>query len=593
MVYDCGGYATKFGILCTDGRRIMPGSFDDQDGQTVPLVWQHKHNEPSNVLGHALLEKRSDGMYAYCKFNNTENGQTAKTLVEHGDIDSFSIYANGLVQKSRDVIHGSIKEVSLVIAGANSGARIDNLLIEHSDGEVDSIEDEAIIYPDVDDKLEHSVEKSDTKPENQNGGDSKVDKEKESGKTAKEVFDTLNDEQKTLFYAMIGEALSESDEDEEVEHDDVEEDDDDDVIEHNDKGGKTMKKNVFDGEQNKENVLSHEDVEDIMKDAKRLGSLKDAVLEHGITDIDILFPEATAVRPTPDMITRPMDWVARVWNATHKSPFSRIKSVAANLTEDEARAKGYIKGKKKLEEQFGLMKRVTTPQTIYKKQKLDRDDVIDITDFDVVAWLKAEMRMMLNEELARAILVGDGRPTSSDDKINPLNIRPIYQDDDMYTIHYNVTVPAGGDKTEAANAVIDAANYARIDYKGSGTPVFLTSSKYVADMLLAKDKVGHRLYKTTTELAAALRVSDIIEVPVFEGVTREVDGAKKELIGIIVNLNDYTVGADKGGAVTMFDDFDIDYNQMKYLIETRCSGALTLPYSAIALEKDYVEGAAG
>lgn len=349
-----------------------------------------------------------------------------------------------------------------------------------------------------------------------------------------------------------------------------------------------MKHNVFDKETQTENTLTHADVEEIMKDAKRLGSLKDAVLEHGITNLDILFPEAQAVRPTPDMIARNMDWVARVWNATKKSPFSRIKSVAANLTEDEARAKGYIKGKKKLEEQFSLLKRTTTPQTIYKKQKLDRDDVIDITSFDVVAWLKAEMRMMLNEELARVILIDDGRPASSDDKINPLNIRNIHTDDDMYTIKQEVDL-SSTDKTDRTNAIIDAAHMARIDYKGSGSPTFFAAPSTIVTMLLARDKIGHRLYNTVSELAAAMGVREVVEVPVFEGVKRakktgDTTSVNMNLLGIIVNLKDYTIGADRGGSVAMFDDFDIDYNQMKYLIETRCSGALTLPYSAIVLE---------
>lgn len=580
MKYDFGGYATKANLLCSDGRTIRKGAFSDQDGERVPLVWQHQKNSPENVLGYVDLEYRPEGMYAYGKFNSTETGKIAKALVEHGDIRSLSIHANKLVQKGGDVLHGKIREVSLVMAGANPGAFIENLCIEHSDGSLEESDTDVNIFADSvldTEGVEHETkDESASEPETEKG-DAKIE-HADSEKTVKEVFDTFTDEQKEVVYAMLGFALSQAEEDDEEEAEHSE----------NDEGGtEEMKKNVFDRQgQETDPTLTHDEETEIFKDAKKVGSLKDAVLEHGITDIDILFPEAKAVSTTPDMITRRMDWVAKVWNATRKSPFSRIKSVAANLTEDEARARGYIKGKKKTEEQFGLLKRVTTPQTIYKKQGLDRDDLIDITSFDVVSWMKAEMRMMLNEELARAILVGDGRSASSEDKINPLNIRPIYGDDDQYVIYHTVTYPANADSTDKANAIIDAAHYSRINYRGSGTPVFLTTSETVTMLLLSRDKTGRRIYTTMSELASALRVSEIIEVPVMENVTRTDSESKTtyDLLGLIVNMGDYTVGADRGGAVSMFEDFDIDYNRYKYLIETRCSGALIVPFGAIALE---------
>lgn len=587
MKYDFGGYATKNDLRCSDGRVIAQNAFAHQDGARVPLVWQHQRSGVENILGHAILENRADGVYAYCTFNDTENGLLAKSLVEHGDIDSLSIFANELAQSRNTVSHGMIREVSLVVAGANPGARIDQVCIEHADGSMSELADEAVIYTGL--QFEHGVERADSVPApraeeapapsemehadgNQNGG----------GKTAKQVFDTLNEEQKRVVYAMLGYALNQGDGEGEAEQDAF--DDEDDYLEHEEDN--TM--NVFEGTASGTQVLSHEDQAAILTDAKRLGSLKDAILEHGITNIDYLFPEAKAVNATPEMIMREQEWVAKVWNATRKSPFSRIKSTAANLTEAEARARGYIKGKKKVEEQFALLKRTTTPQTVYKKQALDRDDIIDITDLDVVAWLKAEMRLMLNEELARAILVGDGRSASSDDKINEQNIRPIYLDEETYAIHYTVD-QTQVDETEKANAIIDAAHRARIQYKGSGSPTFYTDANTLTTLLLARDKIGHRLYNTTAELASALRVKEIVEVPVMENLTRTVQGEGNTtktmgLIGIIVNLTDYVVGADKGGAVSMFDDFDIDYNKEKYLIETRCSGALVKPYSAIVLE---------
>lgn len=576
MLYDFSGYATKTDLLCSDGRTICPGSFDHQDGARVPLVWHHLRDDIENVLGHADLEKRDDGIYAYCKFNDTPKGQIAKTAVEHGDLTNLSIYANKLKQKGNAVVHGMIREVSLVMAGANPGAFIDNLAVEHSDGSTQTLIDEGVIYNDDDtmihnEPIEHGENQNDVEHADTDDG----------GKDMKAIFNSMTEDQKDLMYAVIAHITGddgEEDDDEDAEHSDSSDND-------NEGGNNIMKKNVFEDQDNKNDSLSHEDVMIAVEDAKRNGSMKHSFIEHGITDIEFLFPDPKLVRNTPDMIMRDQEWVAKVWGGAHKSPFSRIKSMAANLTEAEARAKGYIKGKKKLEEQFGLLKRTTTPQTVYKKQALDRDDIIDITDFNVVAWLKQEMRLMLNEELARAVLVGDGRPSSSDDKINPLNIRPIYLDDDLYSIHYEVEFATNADNTDKTNSIIDAANYARIDYKGSGSPTLYTTSRTLTTMLLAKDKIGRRLYNSVSELASALRVRDIVEVPVMENMTRTDDDSNKfELIGIIVNMNDYTVGADKGGAISFFDDFDIDFNKEKYLIETRCSGALTLPYSAIVLE---------
>lgn len=586
MKYDFGGYATKVGLVCSDGRVIKQDAFIAQDGQRVPLVWQHQRDGIDNVLGHAILENRSDGVYAYCKFNETENAATAKALVEHGDIDSLSIYANHLTQKGRDVVHGKIIEVSLVLAGANPGARIDNVLIEHGDGDVSTIDDEAVIYTDL--TIQHSVERE----ENQNGSEEKVNTEvehKDSEKTVQEVFDSMTEEQKTVVYALLGQALADDDEEEDdAEHSDDE--DDDESLEHTDKGDEIMKTNVFEGPKSTEQTLSHDEMTAILADGKRYGSLKTSVLEHGVENLEILFPEARAESPVPQIIDRDQSWVGKVWNAAHKTPFSRVKSVTADITKDEARAKGYIKGKKKLEEQFSLLKRVTTPQTVYKKQSMDRDDIIDITDFDFVTFLKAEMRGKLIEELARAVLIGDGRTSGAEDKINESNIRPIASDDDLYTIHYPVDLDKVADREAKTDAIIDAANLARVDYKGSGSPTAFMAPKTLAEMLLAKDKIGHRLYANVSELATAMRVSEIVEVPVLDGFVRDPEGENKDVLAVIVNMKDYTVGADRGGAVTMFDDFDIDYNKEKYLIETRCSGALTVPYSAIVLETNHAAG---
>lgn len=549
--YDFSGWATRNNLRCSDGRTIMKDAFKHNDGQTVPLVWNHQHNDPLNVLGHALLENRDEGVYAYCKFNETESGKNAKLLVEHGDVSALSIYANRLKQQGSNVIHGDIREVSLVLAGANPGAFIDSVM---SHGE--ESDDEAIIYTGEDISLFHADEKS------------------EDEETIADVFNTLTEKQKTVVYAMIGQALEEKEESEDNNDND------------NSKGGnKTMKHNVFDNEDAKKDVLSHSDLEAIFADAKRYGSLKDSVLAHGIEQIDYLFPDAKNVTDTPQFIRRDMGWVQKVMNSVHRTPFSRIKSVLADITEDDARAKGYIKGKQKKDEVFTLLKRTTTPTTIYKKQKLDRDDVVDITDFDVVAWLKSEMRMMLDEEIARAILVGDGRLSSSDDKINEQNIRPIWKDDDLYTIKAPVEVASNATSDQKAKEFIRTVIKARKNYKGSGEPTLYTTEDVLTDCLLMEDTTGRVIYDSVDKLATALRVKEIVTVPVMEGLSRtDSEGNTLNLMGLIVNLADYNVGADKGGAVNMFDDFDIDYNAQKYLIETRCSGALIKPYSAIALE---------
>jgi HK97 family phage prohead protease len=557
--FDFSGWATRNNLKCSDGRTIMKDAFKHNDGQTVPLVWNHQHNDPLNVLGHALLENREEGVYAYCKFNETESGKNAKLLVEHGDVSALSIYANQLKQNGSHVIHGAIREVSLVLAGANPGAFID-AVIRHGE----TSDEEAIIYTGKNISLYHSDEKKEDKP---------VDEKKNTEETVADVFETLTEKQKTVVYAMIGQALEER----------VSEDDDDD---DDSKGGnKSMKHNVFDTEEVFDtDVLSHSDVEAIFSDVKRYGSLRDAVLAHGIENIDYLFPDARNVTDTPQFIQREMGWVQNVMKSVHHTPFSRIKSVFADITEEDARAKGYLKGNLKKDEVFSLLKRTTTPTTIYKKQKLDRDDIVDIVDFDVVAWLKSEMRMMLDEEIARAILVGDGRLSSSDDKINEQNIRPIWKDDDLYTIKAPVTVAANATADEKAKAFIRAAIKSRKNYKGSGEPTLYTTEDVLTDCLLMEDTTGRVIYDSVSKLATALRVKEIVTVPVMENLSRVDNGTTYSLMGIIVNLTDYNIGADKGGAVNMFDDFDIDYNAQKYLIETRCSGALIKPYSAIALE---------
>ena len=577
--FDFSGWATKANLKCSDGRTIMKDAFKHNDGQTVPLVWNHQHNDPNEVLGHALLENREEGVYAYCSLNDTETGKTAKLLVQHGDVVALSIYANQLKQNMNNVIHGNIREVSLVLAGANPGASIDSIIMHGEESQ-----EEAVIFTGEDIMLAHAEDE--TSDEETITHADKEDKEekmdtdkKETGdKTFKDVIDTLNEEQKKAVYAMVGMALEDAS--------------NKNKNEESEGGDETMKHNAFDqNDQNNENILSHDAMETIINDGKRYGSLKESFLAHadeyGITNIDYLFPEAQTLTKTPEFIQREMGWVQKVMNGTHHSPFSRIKSVFADITEDEARARGYMKGKLKKEEVFSLLKRTTTPTTIYKKQKLDRDDVVDITDFDVVAWLKSEMRMMLDEEIARAILVGDGRLSSSDDKINESNIRPIYNDEELYTIQATVTVASNATADEKAKAMIRAAIKARKDYRGSGSPTFFTTEDVLTDALLLEDTMGHRLYKNAGEVADAMRVKEIVTVPVMENVKGKNGG---DLLGIIVNLADYNVGADKGGAVNMFDDFDIDYNQQKYLIETRCSGALTKPKSAIAIEMTIAAG---
>ena len=572
MKYDFSGWATKNGLRCSDGRTIMKDAFLHNDGQTVPLVWNHQHNDHMNILGHALLENRQEGVYAYCVFNETESGQNAKQLVEHGDVSALSIYANQLKQQGGNVLHGAIKEVSLVLAGANPGAFIDSI-IRHGEESTE----ECIIFTGEDIALYHAEETLNHKEEEIKMADETKNPAGESEETVADVFETLNEKQKTVVYALIGQALEEAEAGGEIQQSEIDEIKGDLAF---------MKHNLFDGDTTGPDVLSHADMTAIITDAKRYGSLKEAVLAHGITDIDFLFPDAKTLDGTPSFIQRDMGWVSDVMNKTHHTPFSRIKSIFANITEDDARAKGYITGALKKEEVFSLLKRTTSPTTIYKKQKLDRDDVVDITDFDVVAWLKGEMRMMLDEEIARAVLVGDGRLNSSDDKINEANIRPIWKDEDLYTIKQAVSVTAAATADQTAKAFIRAAIKSRKLYKGSGNPVLYTTEDVLTDCLLMEDTTGRVIYETVEKLATALRVSKIVTVPVMDGLTRvDSDTKTRTLMGIIVNLADYNIGADKGGAVNMFDDFDIDYNAQKYLIETRCSGALVTPYGAIALEK--------
>lgn len=564
--YDFSGWATRNDLLCSDGRTIRKDAFKHCDGKTVPLVWNHNHSDPDNVLGHALLENRNEGVYAYCSFNNTENAKNIKEAVRHGDVRSLSIFANQLKQAGSDVIHGAIREVSLVLAGANPGAFIDSVMA-HGDG----VETGIILGYDENIMLYHSEDAADTSDKKEES-----DKSEKKEETIADVFDTLSEKQKTVVYAMIGQAIEDAGNEEDSKDD-------------SEGGNDTMKHNVFEPEANEDtNALSHDAMNAIIGDSKRFGSMKESFLQHagtyGIDQIDYLFPDAQNMTNQPIFISRDMGWVNKVMSSVHHTPFSRIKSIFADITEDEARAKGYIKGKLKKEEVFSLLKRTTIPTTVYKKQKMDRDDVVDITDFDVVAWLKTEMRMMLNEELARAYLVGDGRLASSDDKINETNIRPIWTDEDLYTIKAVFTAKADADTN--AKEFIRTIVKARKDYKGSGNPVLFTTEDMLTDCLLLTDNEGRDLYDSVEKLTKKLRVSEIVTVPVMEGLTREVAGKTRTLFGIVVNLNDYNVGADKGGAVNMFDDFDIDYNQQKYLIETRCSSALTKPYSAIAVEME-------
>lgn len=582
---DFSGWATRNDLKCSDGRVIRRDAFKHDDGIKVPLVWNHQHNDPRNVLGHAWLENRPEGVYTYGFFNDSESGEIGKILVKHGDICALSIYANQLQQRGCDVLHGEIREVSLVHAGANPGAFIDSMLKHGEDSD-----DEAIIYTGMPLYLSHSD--ADKQEDKADDGEKKETSEKkdepekktdsDEEKTVADVINSMTEEQKNVMYAMIGQAM-----DDQGESDPESEDNNDD----DSKGGtNTMKHNVFDkDDRQKENVLVHsdgsevssEEISTIFGDIKRYGSLKDSVLAHGIDNVDYLFPDAQTLANTPEFIQRDTGWVKKVMSGVHHTPFSRIKSIFADITEDDARAKGYFKGKLKKEEVFGLLKRTTTPTTVYKKQKMDRDDVVDITNFDVVAWLKSEMRMMLDEELARAYLIGDGRLASSDDKINEQNIRPILKDEELYTIQATVSVQSSATEDDKAREFIRTAIKARKNYKGSGQPTLYTTEDILTDCLLLTDTTGRDLYTDVAQLAKKLRVKEIVTVPVMEGVNGKNGGA---LMGIIVNLADYNVGADRGGAVNMFDDFDIDYNQQKYLIETRCSGALIKPYSAIALE---------
>ena len=559
--YDFSGWATRCNIRCSDGRTIMPNAFKDDDGKKVPLVWNHEHNDPENVLGHAILENKEDGVYAYAYLNNTAKAAHAKDAIAHGDVMALSIYANQLQEKAGSVFHGRIRELSLVLAGANPEATIDSI-IRH--GEV--FDDEIVAYFPEQIELFHAEEETEEKE------DTKM-AENNSEKTVKDVFDSMTEEQKTVVYAMIGMALDEKKEDED-----------------DDEGEENMKHNVFDEDTKaRGNYLSHSDMETIFQQAKRLGSLRDAVSEYtegamlqhddepadpvyGIASINELFPEYKNLNVPPEWIARDNSWVSKFMSGVHHTPFSRIKSMFANITEDEARALGYIKGHLKKEEVFSLLKRTTDPQTIYKKQKLDRDDIIDITDFDVVAWIKREMRVMLDEEIARACLIGDGRLTSDDDHISYDHVRPIAEESDLFAVKVRV---ASSDPWEIIKAIIRSRRF----YKGSGNPTFFTTEEMLTEMLLLEDGINHPLFADEAALARKLRVKEIVTVPVMENHTIN----SKPLVGIIVNLQDYTIGADKGGAVELFDDFDIDYNQQKYLMETRISGALTKPYSALVI----------
>lgn len=592
---DFSGWATKAGLRCSDGRTIMPDAFKHQDGVTVPLVWQHQHNAPDNVLGHAILENRPEGVYAYGYFNDTEAAQHAKTLVQHKDISSLSIYANGLTEKAKQVFHGFVRELSLVLSGANPGALIDNITLAHGDGELVTLEDEAIIFTGEELILEHA-----------NGDDSDDDTDDE-GPTVQEVYDSMTDEQKEVVHYMVGAALENagsSVEQSAVHSDDTNDDtsntnddtndatnDDDDTSDlvHTDtEEGRRMTRNVFEqsrenGDNQEKQVLSHDAIKSIVTEAHKVGSLKEAVetyaLKHGIENIEVLFPDARSLTDTPEFDQRRVEWVSNVMDGTRHSPFSRIKSLVADITFDEARARGYIKGNLKKEEWFGVSKRVTTPTTVYKKQKLDRDDILDITDFDVVVWLKAEMRLMLDEEIARAILIGDGRDIDDEDKIKDprgaaegAGIRSILYDHDLYAA--TVTVDDSATSLETADAIVSGMGF----YKGSGSPTFYTTLPVLTSLLLTREPTtGQRYWRTAMDLAAEMGVKDIVTVEVMED--------EPDVVGIVVNLRDYTLGADRGGDVTLFDDFDIDYNQYKYLLETRLSGALTKIRSAIVIKR--------
>lgn len=582
MDYDFSGWATKNNIECSDGRTIMKDAFKDNDGQKVPLVWNHQHDDPNEVLGHAILENRDEGVYAYCRFNDTESGQTARSLVLNGDVDKLSIYANKLKSNMNQVVHGCIREVSLVLAGANPGAYIDSVVV-HADGAED--EEEGTIYTDeqISVVMEHSEESEKEEEKEMNEKNSEIKHaDTENEKTVQEVFDTLTEEQKEVVYAIIGEAVEDA-------KNNVEDDEEE--------GEENMKHNVFDNDAREEVLIHSEFVKNAIADAKKYGSMRESFIAHadeeGLewgknNDFTALFPDATNINREPVMVEKDNSWVAKVMAQVKHSPFSRVKNTLGRMDEATARAKGYIKGEKKANIAMAVLNRVTTPTTVYIKNDIDRDDVVDITDFDVVAWQKKEMRKQLDKELALAMLLGDGRDVSDQYKINELNIRPVVTDDDLYTIKY--TVKEGVDYNNAGNSasendslskgIIRAALRARKNYKGSGRPTFFTTEDTLTDMLLIEDQNGRVIYDSVEKLATALRVSEIVTIPEME------QAAYDDIYGVIVNLNDYTAGADKGGSVNMFDDFDIDYNQMKYLMETRMSGALTVPFSAIVLKKD-------
>lgn len=588
--YDFSGWATKANVKCFDGLTIAPNAFKDCDGKVVPVVWNHDHSAPESVLGHALLQNRKEGVYAYVKLNDTSSGQTAKACVDNGDIDAMSIYANGIQKAGRTVMHGMIKELSLVIAGCNPGALIDEV-VKHSEDGSETDSSEAYIYTDSGLSLKHGLDPDDNPLEDEmlqhSDDSSETDKDKKgeskmadaNEKTVKDVFDTLTEEQKNVVYAIIGSVL---DEDKGGESDDKGDGEEDNTMHHcfeNDNGGTVLKHSL-------------DDINGIIATASKHGTLRDAFLDAGITgdelahsieNMEYLFPDDHNLDTVPRIVDRDQTWVDKVMNSVHHVPFARVKVMFADLTEDDARAKGYIKGNYKKEQVFKLLKRSTTPTTVYKKQRFDRDDIIDMSTMDVVAFTKKEQRGKLNEELAMAFLIGDGRDDANDDKINELNIRPIFNDDDFYTIKVVVQPGTNANEDAKAKATIKSIIKARKEYKGSGSPTFYTTDDVLTDMLLLEDGIGHPLYADEAALARKLRVKEIVTVPRMEG--RK--GAKGgDLLGIVVNLADYTVGADKGGEVNMFDDFNIDYNQLIYLIETRCSGAMTTPYGAMAIEMD-------
>lgn len=576
MEPDFSGWATKAGIKCTDGRTIQPDAFKDQHATQVPLVWQHGHNDPTNVLGHAILENRPEGVYAYAFLNKSEKALATAAALEHGDIRHLSIWANQLLERAGSVMHGVIRELSVVLSGANPGAVIESVNIQHSDGTVDTLPDSAIIHTGL--EIEHSAYKPEpaepeVKPEVKPDDTQTSELTHAAGEdaTIQEIYEGMTEDEQTVVHYFVAQALEAA----EAEHSNLSPE------------GNTMA-NVFETQNTgpAKHVISHDAMKGIAENAKKLGSLKEAVqayavekglvekdhLEHGITDIDFLFPEARTLENTPEWNKRRTEWVSGLLAGVRKSPFSRVRTLWADITHEEARAKGYIKGSLKKEEFFGISRRVTTPTTVYKKQKLDRDDMVDITDFDVVAWLKGEMRLMLDEEIARAILIGDGRDVASEDKINESNIRPIATDHEMYTTTLNVNV---ADASSSVQEIIDAIIMNRYKFRGTGTPNFYTTEYWISRFMLLRDTTGRRIYTRLDELAAELRVAAIIPVEVMEDETN--------MVGVIVNPVDYMVGADKGGNVSLFDDFDIDYNQYKYLIETRCSGALVKLKSAIVV----------